>query len=316
MFGPASFSTICQVCHKPSMNAPPKIFDRGTTARNRRRAAAMPDTPPALLSANRQQLLDRLLDVKRTFGTALSLGCRSGETAKSLMRDHALETVVAADFAENFARRAKHEGFAAVACDEEWIPFGPEVFDLIIAEHSLHWTNDLPGSLIQLRRCLQPDGFFLASLFGGATLHELRDCLIEAESSILGGITPRVSPFVDVRDAGNLLVRAGFALPVADTDVTILEFDCLDDLFNELRLMGENNAIHERSKGLTTRRLFDTAEEFYRERHSSKEGKLLATFEIVTLTAWAPSETQQKPLSPGSARSRLSDALGAEETPL
>ena len=233
-----------------------------------------------------------------------------------LSQDHALETIVAADFAENFARRAGQEGFAAVACDEEWIPFGSEIFDLIIAEHSLHWTNDLPGSLIQLRRCLQPDGLFLASLFGGATLHELRDCLIEAENSVLGGITPRVSPFVDVRDAGNLLLRAGFALPVADTDVIVREFDSLADLFDDLRHMGEINAIKERSKGLTTRRLFDATEEIYRGRHSSKEGKLPATFEVITLTAWAPSEIQQKPLSPGSARSRLSDALGSEETPL
>lgn len=298
------------------MNAPPKIFDRVATARNRSRAASTTLTHPELLEANRQQLLDRLFDVKRSFKTALSLGCRTGETAKSLVQDHALKTIVAADLAEAFARRALQDGIAAVACDEEWIPFGSEVFDLIIAEHSLHWTNDLPGSLIQLRRCLQPDGLFLASLFGGATLHELRDCLIEAESSILGGITPRVSPFVDVRDAGNLLVRAGFALPVADTDVMLREFDCLDDLFVELRHMGENNAIQERSRGLTTRRLFDATEEIYRARHSSKKGKLLATFEVITLTAWAPSETQQKPLSPGSARSRLSEALGSEETPL
>ena len=298
------------------MNAPPKIFDRGAIARNRARAAHMSDSPKALLNDNRRQLLDRLLDVKRTFRTALSLGCRSGETAKVLAQDHAVETVVTSDFSEEFTRQAQQKGFLSVACDEEWIPFGSEVFDLIIAEHSLHWTNDLPGSLIQLRRCLQPDGLFLASLFGGATLHELRDSLIEAESSLLGGITPRVSPFVDVRDAGNLLQRAGYALPVADTDIIVHEFDRLDDLFDELRQMGENNAIQERSKGLTTRRLFDTAEDIYRTRHSAENGKLRATFEIVTLTAWAPSDTQQKPLSPGSAHNRLSDALGSEENPL
>ncbi len=276
----------------------------------------MSGSPKALLNDNRRQLLDRLLDVKRTFRAALSLGCRSGETAKVLEQDHAVETIVTSDFAVDFARQAHQKGFLSVACDEEWIPFGSDVFDLIVAEHSLHWTNDLPGSLIQLRRCLQPDGLFLASLFGGATLHELRDSLIEAESSILGGITPRVSPFVDVRDAGNLLLRAGYALPVADTDIMIHEFDGLDDLFDELRHMGETNSIQERSKGLTTRRLFDAAEEIYRARHSAENGKLRATFETVTLTAWAPSDTQQKPLSPGSAHNRLSDALGSEETPL
>ncbi|MGB1875719.1 MAG: methyltransferase domain-containing protein [Rhodospirillaceae bacterium] len=298
------------------MNAPPKIFDRPRIARNRQRAASLSNSSTPLLVNNRQQLLDRLLDVKRSFKTALNLGCRSGETSAVLSRDHGIETVVASDFAEDYVRGAQQKGFCAVACDEEWIPFGSEVFDLIIAEHSLHWTNDLPGSLIQLRRCLEPDGLFLASLFGGATLHELRDCLVEAESTVLGGITPRVSPFIDVRDAGNLLLRAGFALPVADTDLIVCEFDSLESLFNDLRRMGETNAIQERTRGLTTNRLFSAAEEIYRDRHCSKSGQLLATFEIVTLTAWSPSDSQQKPLAPGSAQNRLSDALGSDEKPL
>ncbi|MDG2243503.1 MAG: methyltransferase domain-containing protein [Rhodospirillaceae bacterium] len=261
-------------------------------------------------------MLDRLRDVKRSFKTALNLGCRSGETAEALSRDHGIETVIACDIAEDYAKRTKQGGFCAVACDEEWIPFWSETFDLIIAEHTLHWINDLPGSLIQLRRCLKPDGLFLASLFGGATLHELRDCLVEAESTVLGGVTPRVSPFIDVRDAGNLLLRAGFALPVADTDIIIREFDSLEDLFKDLRSMGETNAIQERTRGLTTGRLFSAAEKIYRDRHCSGSGQLLATFEIVTLTAWAPSDNQQKPLAPGSAQSRLSDALGSDEKPL
>ena len=296
------------------MNAPPHIFDRRVVARHRTRAAHEQNAGFTLLSENRSQLLDRLLDVTRSFKMALSLGCRSGETAQALTKAHGIETVITADLAEKFAKKNRKAGFAAIACDEEWIPFGPDSFYLIVAEQSLHWTNDLPGSLIQLRRCLQPDGLFLASLFGSSTLHELREALVEAESSVLGGVTPRISPFVDVRDAGNLLVRAGFALPVADTDVFTLEYDSLSSLFRDLRGMGETNAVGERYKGLTTPRLFAAAEEIYRARHLSEHGALRVTFEIITLTAWAPSDTQQKPLRPGSARNRISDALGTEET--
>lgn len=244
------------------------------------------------------------------------MGCGRGDTARALTRDHDLETVIATDMSHAFTQNAKMDGIAVVTADEEWIPFEPDAFDLIIAEQCLHWTNDLPGSLIQLKRCLQPDGLFLASLFGSATLHELRDALLEAEANVLGGVTPRISPFVDVRDAGNLLLRANFALPVTDTDVIVREYDTLGDLFAELRLMGETNAIQDRFKGLTTARLFTAAEEIYRSRHSTQHGKLRATFEIVTLTAWAPAETQQKPLARGSAQTRLSDALGSKETPL
>jgi NADH dehydrogenase [ubiquinone] 1 alpha subcomplex assembly factor 5 len=298
------------------MNSPPKIFDRHKTRRNRAKAAHMPNTADWLQTANRQQLLDRLLDMKRSFHSALSMGCKKGETAKALAQDHNLETVIATDLSHAFTCKANMDGIAAVTADEEWVPFGPDAFDLIIAEQCLHWTNDLPGSLIQLKRCLQPDGLFLASLFGSATLHELRAALFEAESNLLGGVTPRVSPFVDVRDAGNLLLRANFALPVADTDVIIREYDCLADLFNELRQMGETTSILDRFKGLTTPRLFTAAEEIYRNRHGTEQGKLRATFEIVTLTAWAPAETQQKPMARGSAQNRLSDALSSKETPL
>ncbi|MDE0800726.1 MAG: methyltransferase domain-containing protein [Rhodospirillaceae bacterium] len=298
------------------MNSPPQIFDRHKTRSNRTRAALYPSTTDCLQTANRKQLLDRLLDMKRTFHSALSMGCRKGETARALAQDYNLKNVIATDMSHAFTCKAKVDGITVVTADEEWIPFGPDAFDLIIAEQCLHWTNDLPGSLIQLKRCLRPDGLFLASLFGGATLHELRDALFEAESKLLGGVTPRVSPFVDVRDAGDLLLRANFALPVADTDVIVRNYDSLRDLFNELRRMGETNAIQDRSKGLTTARLFTAAEEIYRSRHSTKQGKLRATFEIITLTAWAPAENQQKPLARGSAQNRLSDALGSKETPL
>lgn len=298
------------------MVVPPLIFDRKAVSRHRTRAGGITDATSVLLARNRDQLLDRLLDVKRTFSCALSLGCRSGLTAEHLKTERGIATVIAADYAESFARQARNAGHVSVACDEEWIPFWTDAFDLIIAEHTLHWTNDLPGALIQLRRCLRPDGLFLASLFGGSTLHELRDAFISAESDLLGGVTPRVSPFVDVRDAGDLLMRAGLALPVADTDIIEMEYENLNALMSDLRLMGETNAVKDRHPGLSTPRLFAAVEQVYRQQHATKNGHLKASFEIVMLTGWAPSETQQKALIPGSAKGRLADALGAEESKL
>ncbi len=298
------------------MVAPPAIFDRKTVSRHRIRSAGMADATSVLLARNRDQLLDRLLDVKRTFSSALSLGCRTGLTATHLKTKRGITTVIAADYAEPFARQANNAGHLAVTCDEEWVPFWTDAFDLIIAEHTLHWTNDLPGALIQLRRCLRPDGLFLASLFGGSTLHELRDAFISAESDLLGGVTPRVSPFVDVRDAGDLLMRAGLALPVADTDTIEMEYENLQALMSDLQHMGETNAVKDRYPGLTTPRLFAAVEKSYRQQHGTQDGKLKATFEIITLTGWAPSDTQQKALTPGSAKGRLADALGTEESKL
>ena len=296
------------------MVAPPVIFDRKAVSRHRTRAARMADATSVLLARNRDQLLDRLLDVKRTFSSALSLGCRTGLTAEHLKTKRGIATVIAADYAEPFARQASQSGHLAVTCDEEWIPFWTDAFDLIIAEHTLHWTNDLPGALIQLSRCLQSDGLFLCSLFGGSTLHELRDAFVTAESALLGGVTPRVSPFVDVRDAGDLLMRAGLALPVADTDIIEMEYENLQGLMSDLQHMGETNAVKDRYPGLTTPRLFAAVEQAYREQHGTQDGKLKATFEIITLTGWAPSDTQQKALAPGSAKERLADALGTEES--
>ncbi len=273
---------------------------------------------PSIVQSARDQLLDRLLDVTRSFKTALVSGQKTAQTAQTLAEKRPLETVISAEFIDPTQPRAlaKLKNRGGLICDEEWVPFRTGAFDLIISTLCLHWVNDLPGALIQLRRCLQSDGLFLATLFGGATLHELRESLMEAETRLRGGAAPRVSPFVDVRDAGNLLVRAGFALPVADTDLMVKEYGTLSALFDDLRAMGEVNAVVERARGLTTQRLFSMTESIYRERHGAKEGRLKATFEIVNLTGWAPSETQQKPLRPGSAHHRLSDALDTDETPL
>lgn len=197
--------------------------------------------------------------------------------------------------------------------DPEHLPFAPQSFDLIVSPLALHWINDLPGALIQLRITLVPDGLLLASLFGGETLHELRLSLIEAESELTGGAGPRVSPFADLQDVAGLLQRAGFALPAADRDVVSVRYGEPMRLLADLRGMGETSALRERNPRALSRRILARAFEIYRERYSDEDARVRATFEILTATGWSPHESQQKPLKPGSAKMRLADALKTEE---
>lgn len=196
--------------------------------------------------------------------------------------------------------------------DPEHLPFAPGSFQLIVSPLALHWINDLPGALIQLRLALKPDGLLLASLFGGETLHELRLSLIEAESELTGGAGPRVSPFADLQDVAGLLQRAGFALPAADRDVVTVRYGEPMKLLVDLRAMGETSALRERNPRALSRRILARAFEIYRERYS-EDDRVRATFEILTSTGWSPHESQQKPLKPGSAKTRLADALKTTE---
>ena len=197
--------------------------------------------------------------------------------------------------------------------DPEHLPFAPGSFDLIVSPLALHWINDLPGVLIQLRLALKPDGLLLASLFGGETLHELRLSLIEAEFELTGGAGPRVSPFADLQDIAGLLQRAGFALPAADRDVVTVRYGEPMKLLADLRAMGETSALRERNPRGLSRRILARAFEIYRERYSDEDNRVRATFEILTATGWSPHESQPKPLKPGSAKLRLADALNTEE---
>jgi SAM-dependent methyltransferase len=189
----------------------------------------------------------------------------------------------------------------------------PEPLDLLTSVLTLHAVNDLPGVLAQARHALNPDGLFLAALFGGETLTELRQSLAAAEIEVTGGISPRVAPFADVRDLGSLLQRAGFALPVADIERTMVRYGDLTQLIRDLRAMGETNALVERSRKPMSRRLLAAAAAHYAANFADPDGKLQATFDIVYLTGWAPHESQQQPLKPGSAATRLADALGTDE---
>jgi hypothetical protein len=176
-------------------------------------------------------------------------------------------------------------------------------------------VNDLPGALVQIRRALKPDGLLLAALIGGETLHELRESFAMAESEISGGASPRVSPFAEVRSLGSLLQRAGYALPVVDSDRHIVRYQNIFKLFHDLRRMGATNALVERSRKPLTKKIAARAAEIYAERFSDPDGRLRATFDVLWILGWAPHESQQKPLKPGSAKMRLADALGVPEKP-
>ncbi len=203
-----------------------------------------------------------------------------------------------------------------VVADEEALPFASESFDLIASALSLQWANDLPGVFVQVRRALAPDGLFLAALVGGQSLTELRTALTTAEAELAGGASPRVAPFADLRDLGQLLQRAGFGLPVTDVEPVIVRYSSMFALMHDLRAMGATNALTMRSRVPLRRAMLLRAAEVYAERFADADGRIRATFEIVWLSGWAPHESQQKPLAPGSARMRLADALNAREEKL
>ena len=219
------------------------------------------------------------------------------------------------DLSPAMAQRAAGHGHPAVVADEEYLPFADRSFDLVISSLSLHWVNDLPGVLIQIRRALKPDGLFLGAMLGDGTLAELREALMAAELDIAGGVSPRLSPFADLRDAAGLLQRAGFALPVADIEAVTASYADLFRLCADLRGMGETNASLARNTAPPPRTLWSEAARRYAERCAEPDGRIPATFRIIHMLGWSPHDSQPKPLKPGSATARLADALGTEERP-
>jgi len=290
------------------------VFDRRLVRLHRDRAAPRLDRHDFLFREVAERLADRLDDVTRKFPMALDLGCHGGEVAAALGRRGGVEWLVQADLSPAMARRAAGGG-PVVAADEECLPFAAQSFDLVISNLSLHWVNDLPGTLLQIRQCLKPDGLFLAAMLGGETLAELREVLLEAELATTGGASPHVSPFADLRDAGSLLQRAGFALPVVDGDRLTVAYGDIIRLMHDLRGMGEANAAHSRGRRFARRATIARAAEIYAERYADPDGRLRASFQIVYLTAWAPHGSQQQALRPGSAKERLAAALGTTEMP-
>jgi len=245
-----------------------------------------------------ERLWDRLADIKRSFAHTLDLDSRDPFLCKQL-RTAGVDTI-AAD---------------SMHIDLEALPFAPGSFDLVTSSLALHWVNDLPGTLLQIRQILKPDGLLLANLFAGETLDALRNALLEAESEVENGASPRVSPFADPRDLAGLLQRAGFALPVVDSDRLIVDYPDAWKLMRDLRAMGETNACALRHRHFTRRATLLRAAEIYQQRFGDEKGRIPATFEIVTLTAWAPHAMQPRALRPGGAATRLADALGTTERP-
>jgi len=261
----------------------PRIFDRQAYAQRRARTSES-----FLVLDAAQGIAERIGGINRRFVRALNLNTRPETRA------------ILAPLADEWT-----EGPA----DEEILPFAPESFDLIVSVLSLHAVNDLPGAFVQIRRALKPDGLFLAALFGGETLRELREAFAAGESETVGGASPRVAPFADVRDLGGLLQRAGFALPVADVERTTVRYQSFDNLASDLRALGETNVLAERSKRVLRKDTLAATLAHYQTHHADAEGRIGATFDVIYLSGWAPHESQQKPLAPGSAKMRLADAL-------
>jgi SAM-dependent methyltransferase len=278
------------------MSDVPTIFDEALRRRRRQRAAAGFGAFSFLADAAAGEIVERLSAVDRDFSRAVWYGAAS---APHLPRVQWRRGDAEASFV----------GAGGVVFEEQRLPFAAEALDLYASLLTLHAVNDLPGALSQIRRALKGDGLFMAALFGGQTLFELRTALAEAEIEIDGGLSPRVAPFVDVRDAGALLQRAGFALPVADVDTISVRYEHPLKLIADLRGMGETNILSERRRVFLKRRTLMRAAEIYLEKFGGDDGRVAATFDIIYLAGWAPHASQQQPLKPGSAKMKLGDAL-------
>ena len=284
----------------------PTIFDRQLLRMRQRRARALgPET--FLIDRVAQELAERLSAVLRSFELAVDLGTPTGAVARVLAGKVATVIRAAHDVTQGDGLR--------VAADEEALPFADAALDLVVSALALQFVNDLPGALIQIRRALKPDGLLLAALIGGDSLSELREAFAAAESEIEGGVSPRVAPFADLRELGALMQRAGFALPVIDSDRLTVRYQDVFALMRDLRRMGATNVLAERRRAPLKRATLPRMAEIYRERFADADGRLRASFEIVWLSGWAPHESQQQPLKPGSARQRLAATLGAKEQP-
>ncbi len=253
-----------------------------------------------------EELVARLSTVRREFRAVVDLGTPYPLAAQALRAALPEAWLVRA---APIVEAGRAGGWHRVAADDEAQPFRAESFDLAVSLLALQAVNDLPGVLVQIRRMLKPDGLFLACLLGGQSLTELRQALFEAEAEMTGGASPRVAPFSDLRDLGGLLQRAGFALPVTDVDTVVVRYASPFGLFADLRAMGATNALMQRSRRPMRRGLLMRAAEVYAGRFADADGRMRATFEIVWLSGWAPHESQQKPLRPGSARASLAEAL-------
>lgn len=287
------------------MSDPTPLFDTALIRRRLARATAR-GYASFLMERVLDDVEDRLAAVTRPFPLALDLGSPVPALAARLRRTGRVDRLV--------RMSPLPEAGADCVGDAEALPFGAGAgFDLAVSALALQHVNDLPGVLVQLRRALKPDGLFLGCLLGGATLTELRQAFLQAESETEGGASPRVAPFAELRDLGGLLQRAGFALPVVDADTIRVRYPDPFALMRDLRAMGLTNALTDRRRTPLRRATLMRAAAIYAERFSDPDGRLRATFEVLWLSGWVPHESQQKPLRPGTAQTRLAEALGTAE---
>ncbi len=292
---------------KSKFRPPPKeahVFNRDIVRQRRERAANKFSEHAFLTQEISSHLIDNLKDIKRSYDHILNMNVAIDQN------DPAFKNNLVVNQDLSVAMLAGKPGFS-VQADEEFFPFKNSSFDLILSCLTLHWVNDLPGSLSQIHRCLKPDGLFMAAIYGGETLHELRSAMMKAETNIRGGVSPHISPFVDVRDAGTLMQRAGFSLPVVNTERITVTYPDAFALMKELKAMGENNALINRYKGLSSKQMMLETAKIYHDQFANEKGRIPATFDIIYLQGWFPHESQQKPLKPGSGQMSLKDALGA-----
>jgi SAM-dependent methyltransferase len=277
-----------------------ELFDRALARQRRERAVKSFATYSFLFDWAGEQIHDRLFDVKREFQSGLQIGARGKINAPCPLQSVDISPALSPD----------------LLMDNEVLPIEPYAYDLVASNLELHSINDLPAMLFQIRHALKPDGLFVGAMFGGETLHELRASLMHAEIAICGGASPRVMPFADKPQMGELLQQAGFTLPVIDSDIVRVSYPDIKALMRDIRGMGEASIIRDRSKTFMRRDMINEAERYYRAHYSNTEDRLEASFEIIFLIGWAPDASQQKPLKPGSATARLADILGTEETKL
>jgi SAM-dependent methyltransferase len=292
------------------MSEPHRIFDAALLTLRRNRAAGAARDHDFLLQRVADDLAERLAIVRRDFPLAVDLGSHHGAVGRRVAECANVGRLVSFDAAAALLALAPAPRVLGAL---DTLPFAAESLDLVVSGLALQLVDDLPGTLAQIRRALKPDGLLLAALLGGETLRELREAWLIAETDVLGGASPRVAPFADVRDLGGLLQRAGFALPVVDSDMVRTTYASPLALMADVKGMGASNMLAERRRVPVTRRLLARASEIYTERFGLADGRVSATFEILTLTAWAPHASQPQPLKPGSAKTRLADVLGVPE---
>ncbi len=290
----------------------PILFDRQRLIKHRTRAALNFSDYDFLKSRVSNALLERLDDTSHRFARCLDLGCHHGVLAENISKRVGCDSVLASDIAPAMLDLARDRGVPTQQVDEAHLPFHEQSFDLVASALSLHWVNDLLGTLIQIRRILKPDGLFLAAFFGEATLHELRASLMEAESELTGGVAARVSPFASLQDMAGLMQRAGFALPVVDKDRLTVRYQTPFDLLRDLGGMGERAAFAQPSARGLSRRILMRMAQIYQRDYADPDGKVRASFDIIYLSGWAPAPHQPQPKARGSAKVSLAEALSAK----